>query len=117
MKIYLRIIVIAATLGLVAFASKAQESLPAASAAGVSERGYWVVESNVKTPKSSMVYFYKNENTLVYKEKIEGVKLKLKKDATRMKLKKVLETAVWAWESNQPLKEGQSLAGLVSGQK
>ena len=49
-------------------------------------------------------------------EKIEGVRLNLKKDATKMKLKKVLETAVWAWNAKQPVKESQSLAGLVSGQ-
>ncbi|HET6226127.1 MAG TPA: hypothetical protein VFF27_07590, partial [Bacteroidia bacterium] len=69
------------------------------------------------TPKSAIVYFYNNDNILVYQEKIEGVKLNPKKDATKMKLKKVLETAVWAWNAKQPVKESQSLAGLVSGQK
>ena len=119
MKIYLRFIVIASVLGLLAFASKAQESLPgevSTKPGWVSEKGYWVVESNVKTPKSAIVYFYNNDDVLVYQEKIEGVKLNLKKDATKMKLKTVLETAVWAWNVKQPVKESQSLAGLVSGQ-
>ena len=120
MKIYLRIIVIASMLGLLAFASKAQESLPgewSVKPGWVSEKGYWVIESNINTPKSSIVYFYNNDDILVYKEKIEGVKLNVKKDAIKMKLKKVLETAVWAWEAKQPVKESQSLAGLVSGKK
>jgi hypothetical protein len=120
MKIYLRILVIASLLGLVAFASKAQESLPgeiSTKPGWVSEKGYWVVVSNVKTPKNAIVYFYNNDDVLIYQEKIEGVRLNLKKDATKMKLKKVLETAVWAWNAKQPVKESQSLAGLVSGQK
>jgi hypothetical protein len=120
MKIYLRFLSIAAFLGLLAFGSTAQESLPgelSVKPGWVSEKGYWVIESNVKTPKSAIVYFYNNENELVYKERVEGIKLNVKKDATKMKLKKVLETAVWAWEAKQPVKESDSLARLVSGEK
>ncbi|WP_410971329.1 hypothetical protein, partial [Salmonella sp. SAL04269] len=30
----------------------------------VSEKGYWIIESNIKTPETSIVYFYTNDNTL-----------------------------------------------------
>ena len=36
----------------------------------VSEKGWWVVESNIHTPKQHVIYFYNNDRVLVYKEKI-----------------------------------------------
>ena len=63
----------------------------------VSDKGYWVVKSNKKTPKESTVYFYNNENTLVYQEEIKNQKLKLKKK-TLLKLKAALEEAVNSYE-------------------
>ena len=35
----------------------------------VSDKGWWVVESNIHTPKKHIVYFYNNDGVLVYKEK------------------------------------------------
>ena len=64
----------------------------------VSNKGYWVIESNKQTPQNSIVYFYSNDNVLVYKEKIEGVVLNLKKRKTKMSLKKVVEQSVLAFE-------------------
>jgi len=60
----------------------------------VSEKGYWVVESNIHQPKQARIYFYTSNNVLVYKETIEGVKLRLNKYATKMKLKQVLEKVI-----------------------
>lgn len=67
----------------------------------VSEKGYWVVESNVKTPLEHAVSFYDNNNTLVYKETISGVKINPEKRKVKMKLKKILESAVWAYENKK----------------
>lgn len=66
----------------------------------ISEKGYWVIESNIKTPKSSIVRFYTNDRHLIYTEKVEGVKLNVKKKKTLMNLKNVLEKVVYAWEKN-----------------
>ena len=63
----------------------------------VSEKGYWVVESNKNTPKDSKVYFYNSDHVLVYQEEIKNQKLKLKKK-TLMKLKAALEEAVDSYE-------------------
>ena len=67
----------------------------------VPAKGYWVVESNKKTPKQSIIYFYNDESILVYKEKVEGVRLKANKEKVKFHLKKVLETALTAWEQQQ----------------
>lgn len=63
----------------------------------VSEKGYWVIKSNKKTPKESIIYFYNNEHNLVYQEEIKDRKLKLRKK-TLMKLKTALEEAVASYE-------------------
>ena len=75
----------------------------------VSEKGWWVVESNIHTPKQHIVYFYNNDGVLVYKEKIEGLRINPSKRTTRMQLKQVLESAVLAWENKHQLKEDQEL--------
>ena len=64
----------------------------------VSDKGYWVIESNIKYPKDYIIRFYNTDNTLVYKETLAGVKLNLKKTKVKMKLKRILESSVVAWE-------------------
>ena len=75
----------------------------------VSDKGWWVVESNIHTPKQHIVYFYNNEGVLIYKEKLEGIRLKPEKEATKMHLKEVLEASVLCWEKQHLLKENESL--------
>jgi hypothetical protein len=69
----------------------------------VSEKGYWVVESNIKDKKNHVIWFYNNDNQVVYKETIAGVKLNTSRKKVRMKLKSVLESAVVAWEKANSL--------------
>lgn len=75
----------------------------------VSAKGWWVVESNIHTPKVNIIYFYNNDGVLVYKEKIEGLRINPSKKAIRMRLKQVLESAVVTWEKEHQLKENESL--------
>lgn len=74
----------------------------------VSNKGYWVVESTLKNPKTSIVYFYTNENLLVYKEKVEGIVLNLKKTKIKMCLKKVLEQSVYAYAQRRAVSENEA---------
>ena len=75
----------------------------------VSDKGYWVVESNIHSPKQHIVYFYNNDGVLVYKEKIEGIRINPNKKTIRLQLKQVLEISVLAWEKKQQLKENEAL--------
>lgn len=70
----------------------------------VSEKGYWVVESNVKDKKNHTIWFYNNDDQVIYKETVTGVKLNTNSRKTKMKLKNVLETAVIAWERSNKTK-------------
>lgn len=65
----------------------------------VSFKGYWVAETNKQSPKEAIIYFYNNENLLVYKKEIKDQKLKLNKTATRLQLKATLEDAIAAYEN------------------
>jgi len=79
----------------------------------LSEHGYWTVESNVKTPKTSIIYFYNNDNVMVYKEKVDGFRLKINKTKTRMRLKGILEQSVTAWEQKHIFSENNLLVATA----
>jgi hypothetical protein len=83
-------------------AGKARPGVPA----WVSEKGYWVVESNIHSPYRHTVFFYNNDNVLMYKESLEGVKLNAEKRKVKMKLKKALETSALVWHSPNELPGG-----------
>ena len=73
---------------------KTQPSIPK----WVSDKGYWIIQSNIHTPLDHIVSFYNNDHVLLYKEALKGVKLNTEKRKVKMRLKKVLEAAVIAWE-------------------
>jgi len=79
----------------------------------ISDKGFWQIESNKKTPENSIIYFFNNEGTLVYKERIEGLTINLRKKKVLMTLKKVLEDSVIAWEERHSFDEnGKRVVGL-----
>ena len=82
----------------------------------ISDKGYWVIESNIKNPKASVIHFYNNDNTKICSEKVEGVKLNIKKRKTLMQLKKALEQSLWAWEKSKLPKENQQLVKNIFNQ-
>ncbi|MBD0367623.1 MAG: hypothetical protein M3342_02505 [Bacteroidota bacterium] len=69
----------------------------------MSNKGYWVVESNIQTPRSSIVYFYNNSNELIHKETVEGKRLNLNRKAVCKRLELVLVQSVSKWEKEQIL--------------
>ena len=75
----------------------------------VAEKGYWVLESNIKTPKSTTVYFYNDEGTMIYKEKVEGIRLNISRRKTQKELNLVLTQSLAAWEREMVAKENQHL--------
>jgi hypothetical protein len=75
----------------------------------ISDKGWWVVESNIHTPKQHIVYFYNKDGVLVYKEKIEGLRLNAARRNVKIQLKQVLETSVLAWEKQHQPKENEAL--------
>lgn len=74
-----------------------------------SDKGYWVIENNIKTPRQSVVYFYTPENQLVYKETVIGRKLNVSRRRICKRLNAVLEQSILAWKNNKAMKAGQQL--------
>jgi hypothetical protein len=85
------------------------QNKPKTSPEWVSEKGSWVIESNIHTPKKCIVYFYNNDGVLVYKENIEGLRINPARKTIRLQLKQVLESTVLAWEEKHKPEENQSL--------
>lgn len=112
MKQQLRTIAILALLSLFgagAFAQETENAVPR----WASDRGYWVVESNIHTPLNHTVRFYNNDNILVYQETLTGVKLNPDRRRTKMKLKKILESSVTAWEKKGAKSEDIGLVKAI----
>ena len=86
----------------------AQEEQPGPVAAiipkYVSDKGYWVVEGNIHNKKENTIHFYNNDDLKVYQQTISG-RLKLNKRKTLMHIKRMLDTAVVAWEQGRSLNE------------
>jgi len=86
--------------------AKAQEeqSLSIVTPKWVSEKGYWVVEGNIHNKQERIIHFYNNADQKVYQQTVMG-KFKLNKRKTLMHIKRMLDTAVVAWEQKRPLTE------------
>jgi hypothetical protein len=74
-----------------------------------SAKGWWVVETATRSPKQQIVYFYNREGVLVYKEKLDGIRLNPEKRKTKMHLKQALEAAVVGWEKEEKVSDSGSL--------
>jgi hypothetical protein len=79
----------------------------------ISDKGYWIIESNIKSPDTAIIHFYNNEDIQVYSEIVEGITLNLKKRKTLMGLKKVLDESLVAWEQSHVSKDNAQLVRAV----
>jgi hypothetical protein len=70
----------------------------------VSDKGYWVVEGNVSNKQEHTIHFYNNDHLKVYQQTITG-KFKINKRKTLMHMKRMLDTAVVAWQQKRPVNE------------
>ena len=82
-----------------------------------SEKGFWVVETNLKTPQNSIVNFYTADRKLIYTEKVTGVVLNTNKRKTLMKLKRVLEKVAYDWETNGVVQGTGELTAILTNKK
>ena len=96
-------------ISLCSFSQTAQHAIPR----WVSDKGHWVVESNIHSPLDHIIWFYNNDNVLVYKETLTGVKLNPEKRKVKMKLKKVLEASVLAWEKKRVPEENKEYVAAI----
>ena len=79
----------------------------------VSDKGYWQIETNIKTPRNNIIYFYTNENVLIYKERLDNVILRLEKYSVKMRLRKALDAALTAWNKSRKYQDDQQLVSMM----
>ena len=97
----------------ISFTSFSQDntgSSPHRTPAWVSDKGYWVVETNIYIPKQYTVRFYNNEHMLVGTKDINGITLNMKKRKIKMRLKAMLESSLIDWTSAHPAAASEDLA-------
>jgi hypothetical protein len=104
MKKKVRTLMLMLVFSAVSIAAVSQETSRAAKnpPRWLSDKGYWVIVGNVKTPKTNEIHFYNNANILIYSEKLTGVRLNPKNYRTCMRLKEVLDKSIIAYENSQP---------------
>lgn len=81
------------------------------------ENGFWVIETNIHTPQTSIVRFYTNDGKLIYSEQVDGIELNVEKRKTLRNLKKVLNNVLLAWEKNGVVKEQGELIAVLGNRK
>ncbi|WP_293297116.1 hypothetical protein [Pedobacter sp. UBA4863] len=78
-------------------ATKAQKVQPTKTA----DFANWVIESNIKTPKISVIKFYNAQQELIYQEEIKNKRINVNKIKVQKQLNKILAQLV---ERNTPIK-------------
>lgn len=71
---------------IISFGARAQDISPASK----NSFANWVIESNVNTPKNSVVKFYNAKQDVIYQEEIKGKKLNVNRKSVRNRLNRVL---------------------------
>jgi hypothetical protein len=69
--------------------------------------GFWVIESNVKTPRQSTVYYYNRSSVVIYREDVSGKKLNTNRRKTVRRLNQVLDQSLIAWKNNNSKSNGE----------
>jgi len=80
----------------------------------ISPKGFWVIESNVKTPKNSVVHFYDNGKQLLSSVSVVGKRLNPERRKTLKNLKKVLEQVVEARETAAAEQQQQQWVAILT---
>jgi|GEM_PF-7071567 len=78
------------------------------------EEGYWVAETNTKDKHKATLFFYTNENQLIYKEEVAHRKFNLNKRRTLMHLKSVLQIAITLHNGGKKIIDTTLLAYRIS---
>lgn len=79
-----------------------------------SEKGFWVIVSDIHNKKNNTIQFYDNNSNLIYEEKITGISINIKRKKNLRILKDGLEKAIAYWAQNhEVIKNGEIVAVLI----
>ena len=94
-------------------ASAQEETVTIKTPRFVSEKGYWVIKSNVKQPKEAVVYFYNLQHDLVYEEELKNVNLNINRTKVKMRLKRALEQAIATHERGELAAKDEKIVAAI----
>lgn len=100
MKKEIKKMIFASGFSLIAVMGWSQDKAPS-TPKWVSDKGYWVVESNINQPKQYTIRFYNNQHELIGRKDLTGIKLNVSKRKTKMMLHESLESSLEAWVKNK----------------
>jgi len=89
----------------ISFTQHNDHSVPA----WVSDKGYWVLESNLQQPLQHTLRFYSNKDVLIGVQEITSKKLNIKRRKVKMQLKSMLESSLLAWTREKTASDSSSL--------
>ena len=76
-------------------------------------KGYWIVETNTKTPIGSIIRFYTEDSKLIYEEYLKKISLDVDRPKTVVLLNAALDEAMINFEiSPKSVKNGNIVADL-----
>jgi hypothetical protein len=100
MKKEIKQMIFASGFSLIAVMGWTQDETPS-TPKWVSDKGYWVVESNINQPQQYTIRFYNNQHELIGRKDLSGIKLNVRKRKTKMMLRESLESSLEAWAKNK----------------
>jgi hypothetical protein len=100
MKKEIKQMIFASGFSLIAIMGWTQDETPS-TPKWVSDKGYWVVESNMNQPQQYTIRFYNNQHELIGRKDLSGIKLNVRKRKTKMMLRESLESSLEAWAKNR----------------
>lgn len=65
-------------------------------------KGTWVVESNIRSPRDQVIKFYNSRLELIYQESVDNKKIRYEREKIRKALDKTLEIALKNSEKTEP---------------
>ena len=98
-------------------ASAQEETVSGRTPRFVSEKGYWVIKSNVKQPNEAVVYFYNLHHELVYEEEVKNARLNINRRRVKIRLKKALEQAIEVHERDGSTSKDDKILASVFRKK
>jgi len=83
------------------FAQNQSNSNTKSEATPPPSKGFWVVESNIHVPGKCVVYFYNDQQQLIYQENVENKKINVSRKKTQKQLNGILDKALASYAAKQ----------------
>jgi hypothetical protein len=78
------------------------------------DEGFWIIESNVKTPTQNTVYFYSNNRKCIGKQEMNGKKINVARRKVVKELNALLKLSLTAYHQRETKDNDTMLAKWIN---